>query len=303
MTVVSPVCVETPAKINLYLGVGPRRADGYHELATVFQALDLTDQLEAEPLESGVQLKLRSGKGVPAGPSNLAVKAARLLKREYEVPQGVRLTLEKRIPVAGGMAGGSADAAAALVACNALWGLGCTQAQLSQLAARLGSDVPFSLCGGTALGAGRGELLTPVLSTGEFTWVVATSFTSLATPDVYATFDKLRGTDFPEPSVPRALLSALRSGDQVAVGAHLHNDLQAAAVSMRPELDLLLEAGRDYGALGAMVSGSGPTCVFLASDHDHAMELSVGLSGTGLCKQARIATGPVPGPRVTRTRT
>ena len=292
------VSVEAPAKINLYLGVGPLREDGYHELATVFQALDLADELTALPQESGISLEMDpDGEQVPGRASdNLAVRAARALKKRHKVKSGARLVMTKSIPVAGGMAGGSADAAAALVACNVLWGLGCSMSALAEIAADLGSDVPFSLQGGTALGASRGELLTPVLATGEFTWVVATSFTTLSTPQVYATFDRLSaGREVPAPGVPRELLAAVRSGDQVGLGQHLHNDLQAAAIAMRPELDLLLEAGLDYGALGAMVSGSGPTCVFLARDAEHGLELAVGLSTTGLCRSARITTGPVSG--------
>jgi len=295
------VYVEAPAKINIYLGVGPLREDGYHELATVFQAVNLHDELTVVPEDSRVILEVdRGGEQVPGRiRDNLAVKAAKLLKARYQVKSGVRLILSKAIPVAGGMAGGSADAAAALVACNSLWGLGCSASELSELAAELGSDVPFSLHGGTALGSSRGEVLTPVLTTGEFTWVVATSFASLSTPEVYAAFDRLSaGREVPAPKVPAGLLVALRRGEQDAVGALLHNDLQAAAVSMRPELDLLLAAGVDYGALGAMVSGSGPTCVFLARDGEHGLELAVGLSTTGLCRSARIATGPVAGSRV-----
>ncbi len=296
--------VEAPAKINLYLGVGPLRADGYHELATVFQAVDLVDEMLAHSGGTSVRLELLPGEKVPGRVSdNLAVKAAKLLKKQSRITAGVKLDLAKQIPVAGGMAGGSADAAAALVACNALWGLGLTVAELSELAAELGSDVPFSLHGGTALGASRGEVLTPVLTTGEFVWVVATSFTNLSTPQVYATYDRLNeGRDIPAPRVPKQMLVALRRGDPEALGQLLHNDLQAAAISMKPELDLLLEAGLDYGALGAMVSGSGPTCVFLARDTDHAMELSVGLSGTGFCRSTKIATGPAPGARVVPAR-
>ncbi len=300
----SSVNVEAPAKINLYLGVGPLRPDGYHELATVFQAVDLVDEMVAHSGGTSVSLELLPGEKVPGRVGdNLAVKAAKLLKKRSRITAGVKLDLAKQIPVAGGMAGGSADAAAALVACNALWGLGLTAAELSEIAAELGSDVPFSLHGGTALGASRGEVLTPVLTTGQFVWVVATSFTNLSTPQVYATFDRLNeGHDIPDPRVPKQMLVALRRGDSEALGQLLHNDLQAAAISMKPELDLLLEAGRDYGALGAMVSGSGPTCVFLARDTDHAMELSVGLSGTGFCRSTKIAPGPVPGARVVPAR-
>ncbi len=296
--------VEAPAKINLYLGVGPLRADGYHELATVFQAVDLADEIVAHSGGTSVRLQLLPGEKVPGRVAdNLAVKAAKLLKTRYQVTDGVKFDLAKQIPVAGGMAGGSADAAGALVACNALWGLGLSAAELSQVAAELGSDVPFSLHGGTALGASRGEVLTPVLTTGEFVWVVATSFTNLSTPEVYAAYDRLNaGREIPAPEVPRQMLIALRRGDATALGQLLHNDLQAAAISMKPELDMLLEAGLDYGALGAMVSGSGPTCLFLARDGDHALELSVALSGTGFCRATRIAPGPVPGARVVTSR-
>lgn len=297
----SAVYVEAPAKINLYLGVGPLHDDGYHELATVFQAVSLLDQLTALPEDSGVVLEMdEDGEQVPGrAADNLAVKAARAVRQRSKLTSGVRLVLSKSIPVAGGMAGGSADAAAALVACNALWGAGLPSSELAELAADLGSDVPFSLHGGTALGASRGEVLTPVLTTGEFTWVVAASFTTLSTPEVYATYDRLNADrELPAPAVPKALLAALRRGDQAGVGQHLHNDLQAAAIHLRPELDLLLESGIDYGALGAMVSGSGPTCVFLARDAEHGLELAVGLSTTGLCRSARIATGPVVGARV-----
>lgn len=293
--------MEAPAKINLYLGVGPLRDDGYHELATVFQALDLFDDLTAVPQESrGIAVEMDlDGEPVPGRPGdNLAVKAARALKQRYKVKAGARLVISKRIPIAGGMAGGSADAAGALVACNALWGVGCSAAELAEIGAEIGSDVPFGLHGGTALGASRGEVLTPILTTGEFVWVIAESFAKLSTPKVYATFDRLNADrEVPAPKVPRGLLVALRKGDQEALGRHLHNDLQAAAIAMRPELDLLLEAGRDYGALGAMISGSGPTCVFLARDGEHGLELAVALSTTGLCRSARIAKGPAPGAR------
>lgn len=290
----------TPAKINLFLGVGPLRADGYHELATVFQALDLTDELVARHEPSRIRLQVAAGgPKLPTGPANLAVRAARLLRERAGVTSGVAFELTKRIPVAGGMAGGSSDAAAALVACNALWGLKCTPGDLADVAAEVGSDVPFCLHGGTALGASRGEVLTPVLTSGTFTWVVATSFGSLSTPAVYGRLDEMRHDEVvPPPAVPTELLAALRSGDAGTLAGALGNDLQRPAVAMRPELDLLLESGRDFGALGAMVSGSGPTCVFLVADHEGALDLSVSLSGTGLCRTTLVASAPAPGARV-----
>jgi 4-diphosphocytidyl-2-C-methyl-D-erythritol kinase len=289
------VMVASPAKINLHLSVGPLRADGYHDLATVFQALDLVDELSVAVAD---ELTLETNaKDIPTGPDNLAFRAAALLQDRFDIPWGARMVLSKGIPVAGGMAGGSTDAAAALVGCNSVWGSPATNADLLELAAEVGSDVPFCLHGGTALGSSRGEVLTPVLTTGEFTWVVAASFQELSTPAVYRKFDAMAG-DVPPPSVPPDLLVALRSGDREAVGASLHNDLQRPAIALLPELDMLLEAGRDFGALGAMVSGSGPTTVFLARDHEHGLELAVMLSATGLCRATKVATAPAHGTRM-----
>jgi 4-diphosphocytidyl-2-C-methyl-D-erythritol kinase len=288
--------VASPAKINLHLSVGPRRADGYHDLATVFQALDLVDEMFVEVAD---ELTLETdAKDVPTGPDNLAFQAAALLQDRFDIRRGARMVLSKSIPVAGGMAGGSTDAAAALVGCNSVWGAPASHTDLLELAAEVGSDVPFCLHGGTALGSSRGEVLTPVLTTGEFTWVVAASFKELSTPAVYRKFDAMAGDDVPPPSVPPDLLVALRSGDREAVGASLHNDLQRPAIALLPELDMLLEAGLDFGALGAMVSGSGPTTVFLARDHEHGLELAVMLSATGLCRSTHVATAPAHGTRV-----
>jgi 4-diphosphocytidyl-2-C-methyl-D-erythritol kinase len=197
------------------------------------------------------------------------------------------------------MAGGSADAAAALVACDALWQTGLSRSELAELAAALGSDVPFSLVGGTALGTGRGEVLTPVLARGRFHWVVAIADGGLSTPDVYAECDRLRGgTPVPEPRVADALMAALRTGDADALGAALHNDLQKAACSLRPSLRETLETGTQAGALGSLVSGSGPSVVFLARSPEHAIDIAVALSATGTCRSVRRAHGPVAGARV-----
>ncbi len=290
------VTVVSPAKINLHLGVGARRRDGYHELATVFQALDLTDQLSAVAADD-LSLAVDDDE-LPTGPENLALRAAMLLRERCEVQRGAALKLTKSIPVAGGMAGGSTDAAAALVACNALWGSPATPADLMVLAAELGSDVPFCLHGGTAIGSSRGEVLTPVLTTGSFTWVVATSFGQLSTPAVYQRFDEIHGGETMAPRVPARLMAALRAGDRQGVGSALHNDLQRPAISLMPELDLLLEAGRDFGAIGAMISGSGPTTVYLARDYDHGLELAVMLMTTGLCRSTKVAGAPAHGARI-----
>ncbi|MCU1674313.1 MAG: ispE [Frankiales bacterium] len=294
------VTVRAPAKVNLHLSVGRRRTDGFHELTTVFQAVGLYDELDAVPADAlTVTVTGEHAEHVPADGSNLAVRAAALLGMETGRTPNVMLTIRKGIPVAGGCAGGSADAAAALVACDALWGTNLGRAELGKLAGRLGSDVPFSLHGGTALGTGRGEQLTPVLGHGSFSWVLALAEDGLSTPEVYGELDRQRESG-PVAVVTDAagVLAALRTGDAVALGHALSNDLQPAAVALRPQLSLLLEAGKQLGALGGLVSGSGPTVAFLARNDDHAVALAGALQGQGACRSVRRADGPVPGARV-----
>lgn len=294
------VTVRVPAKVNLYLGCGLRGDDGYHELTTVFQAVSLFDEVTVAPA-GGLRVTVtgESAADVPTGGDNLAARAVMALARRAGVHPAVHLTIAKGIPVAGGMAGGSADAAAALVACDALWGTEFDRAALHEVAAELGSDVPFLLHGGTALGTGRGDRLTPVLARGEYHWVVAVADGGLATPAVYAEFDRQRAAAVPavEPSAD-AVLAALRTGDPVPLGRALDNDLQPAALALRPALARTLAAGRELGALGALVSGSGPTCVFLAADDGAAVRLAAALSGAGVCRTVRVAHGPVAGARV-----
>ena len=269
---------------------------------------------------------LVSGEGadaVPAGPGNLALTAAAALAQAAGLPRDVtgpiEITIRKRIPVAAGLAGGSADAAAALVACNELWNAGLSHEQLREVAADVGSDVAFALVGGTAVGQGRGERLTPALASGEYHWVLAVADGALSTPEVYAALDRLRAARDPAPagsgSVPgrasrsagpvpdpvldHALMGALRSGDPAAVGQTLSNDLQPAAISLFPALRRTLAAGRELGALGAIVAGSGPTCVFLAASAERAVDLAVSLSGAGVCRAVARAAGPVPGASIT----
>lgn len=268
------VRVRVPGKINLALCVGPRRDDGFHDLATVFQSVSLADELTAAPAPAGVVTVVVHGPGadlVGAPEDNLAVRAARLLAATYAPQAGAHLEIAKGIPVAGGMAGGSADAAAALLACDRLWGLGLSTEALLDLAATLGSDVPFTLLGGTAVGHGRGERLAPVEVDHTFHWVLVTSPDGLSTPAVFRRFDELHPPDtVPAPVVPDGLLAALAAGDPVALGAALRNDLAAPALELRPDLADVLAAGTSAGAVGAMVSGSGPTCAFLARDAAHA---------------------------------
>lgn len=299
---VSSVTVRAPAKVNLHLSVGPLREDGFHDLVTVFHAVGLYDELTARRADAlSLVVQGATAEGVPTDASNLAVRAVHLLAEHAGVPPHVSLLLHKGIPVAGGCAGGSADAAAALVACDVLWGLGLDKDELAAIGAELGSDVPFALHGGTALGTGRGEQLTPVLEHGTFTWVLALSDAGLSTPAVYGELDRLRASTVAVEADPAGVLAALRSGSVTALGRALHNDLQPAATSLQPELQRLLDAGLDLGAFGALVSGSGPTVAFLARDADHGTALAAALSGDGLCAAVRVADGPVPGARVVGT--
>ncbi len=298
------VSVRVPAKINLQLAVGPLRADGFHEIATVFAALELTDLVTAAPAEQ-LTLSVRGpeGVGLPADRSNLAWRAAELLAGHAGIAAGVELSIDKHIPVAAGLAGGSADAAAALLACDRLWGLGLPAGQLAELAAELGSDVAFALLGGTAVGAGRGERLRPVEAAASFWWVLAAADGGLSTPAVYAELDRQRDSgQVPAAGDPSAadpgaaiqtggVLDAVRSGDPELLAGRLANDLQPAAIALAPYLADTLAAGRDCGALAGLVSGSGPTCVFLARDGEHAGELARALADTGSCRQALAVAG------------
>lgn len=296
------VRVRVPAKINLRLAVGPLRADGYHELTTVYHAISLYDEISAR---RGDQLTLTmEGEGaglLPLDESNLVLRAARTLARHTGMPPHARLHLRKQIPIAGGLAGGSADAAAALVACDALWGTGLGRDELAEIAATIGSDVPFLVLGGTALGTGRGEAVSPVLARGNaWHWVLATAGDGLSTPEVYRELDRLRERGAaPQPLDGTAdLLSALRQRDPAVLADALGNDLAAAALTLRPELAATLAAGHQAGALAGLVSGSGPTCVFLARDGAHATALAAELGSGGTCRSAIAAFGPVPGARV-----
>jgi 4-diphosphocytidyl-2-C-methyl-D-erythritol kinase len=299
---VAGIHVRVPAKINLALKVGARRADGYHPLATVYQAVSLYDDVYAKWAEPDEFEILVGGEGadqVPLDGSNLAVRAARLLASRHAPHDslGASLSIEKSIPVAGGLAGGSANGAAALLACSVLWDLEIGADGLTALAAELGSDVPFALLGGTAVGTGRGEDVAPALARGTYHWVLAFGYHGLSTAAVYRRFDELNPQADP-PQVPADLMNALRCGDPRLLGAALSNDLQPATLDLQPRLRTVLETGLEYGALGAVVSGSGPTCAFLVDGESAAIDLSVSLSAEGLCRAVRRATGPVIGARV-----
>ena len=320
MSPVTTVTVSVPAKVNLQLAVGPVRADGYHDVATVYHAVSLFDEVTVAPAErDSVAITGEGADSVPTDGGNLAARAAGALAQvvgpDSRDAPGVAIQITKRIPVAAGLAGGSADAAAALVACNELWGTGLSQQELGELASRIGSDVAFGLLGGTAIGIGRGEQVTPVLTTGTFHWVLAFANGGLSTADVYAKCDRMRASQegrqakgrtvgtvsVPDPVLDNALIAALRSGDPAKVGPLLSNDLQSAAISLRPELRRALAAGRELGALGAMVSGSGPTCAFLAKNRRHARDLAAALAGAGVCRTVAQVTGPAPGATIVAT--
>lgn len=299
------VHVRAPGKINVYLGVGPRHDDGYHSLATVFQAVSLYEDVYASAA-AGFTLEVDGEvdvSGVPLDDRNLAMRAAKLLAQTAGVDAGVHLRIRKGVPVAGGMGGGSADAAAALVACDALWGTELGAHRLHALAARLGADVPFALHGGTAVGAGRGDELTPALARGRFDWVLVISEQGLSTPEVYGRLDQLRAqegavADDPPMSldVPLPVLHALRAGDAHDLAPALLNDLEAAAVLDRPDLGATLIDGIRFGALGGLVSGSGPSIALLCESPEHARAVQDQLLGTG--RRALHVHGPVPGARL-----
>ena len=294
-----PVTVRVPAKINLHLGVGPLRSDGYHDLATVFHAVSLFDEVTVAATEHpGVEVHGEGAAEVPTDDTNLAWRAVELVAEHADRAPDVRVVLRKGIPVAGGMAGGSADAAGTLLGLSALWKLDLTREELSRMAARLGSDVTFALHGGTALGTGRGEMIVPVLSRHSQHWVIALHRGGLATPAVYRELDRLRGAARPSQRPVEPVLEAVAGGDPRQLALCLGNDLQAAAVSMAPDLRRTLRAGVDAGALAGIVSGSGPTCAFLCASADAAVDVAAQLAGVGVCRTVRVVHGPVPGARL-----
>jgi len=299
------VHARAPGKINVFLRVGALLDDGYHDVASAYQAVSLYEDVRASPADDfsvavtgSVDLS-----GVPTDGSNIAIKAARLLARRADFRGGVALEIDKHVPVAGGMGGGSADAAATLLACDALWGTGLSREELLGLASELGADVPFAFTGGTAIGTGRGDQLSPALATGQFQWVLALAEGGLSTPEVYRELDAHRQRHaqdiFPAPQTPSVdanVLQALRAGDPHMLAEVLGNDLQAPALHLRPELTRVLELGEENGALAGLVSGSGPTIAFLAADLDAALELQIALSAARLT--VLRATGPVHGARL-----
>ena len=294
------VTVRVPAKVNVQLAVGAARPDGFHDLANVFLAVGLYDEVTVTPAdELRITCEGPDADQVPLDETNLAARAALVLARRRGIEPAVHIHIAKDIPVAGGMAGGSADGAGALLACNTLWQAGASRAELLAICAELGSDVPFSLVGGAALGTGRGEQLRTLEVGGTFHWVFAMAGRGLSTPAVFREFDRLAaGLDIPEPVASEELLRALAKGDPDALAAAVSNDLQPAALSLFPELADTLAAGTAAGALAALVSGSGPTTAFLARDAESAAEVAETLRSSGVCRTVRTASGPAPGATV-----
>jgi 4-diphosphocytidyl-2-C-methyl-D-erythritol kinase len=303
----APTRVRTraPGKVNVYLSVGALQDDGYHDVATAYQAVSLYEDVVAEPADdfSVTFTGPIDTSGVPVDESNLALRAARLVADASGYRGGVKLTIDKQVPVAGGMGGGSADAAATLLAVDTLWGTALGRDELLRLAAQLGADVPFAFAGGTAVGTGRGDELSPALAQGQFHWVLVVREDGLSTPAVYRALDehreRYRADIAPAPATPVVeanVLQALRAGDADLLAECLHNDLQAPAMRLQPELASTLELGERAGALAGIVSGSGPTVAFLVPDSDTALDLQVALSASGFV--VLRATGPVHGARV-----
>lgn len=293
-------------KVNLQLSVGPRSEDGYHPLATVFQAVSLYETVTAEVRDDAlITLSMAAGPdlhsdigGVPLDHTNLAWRAAEAVRNEFGITDGIDLSIIKGVPVAGGMAGGSADAAAALVACAEAWHCGATRAGLHRLAADLGADVPFALLGHTAVGLGRGDELSPAMTRGDFYWVFAMQHEGLSTPDVFARFDDqvALGQRVAEaPRVDTEVMGALMAGDPAWLGRALSNDLQDAALSLAPRLHGVMEAMYDADSLGVVVSGSGPTVAALAASSQHAQTIAMRVRAAGAADAVMTASGPAYG--------
>jgi 4-diphosphocytidyl-2-C-methyl-D-erythritol kinase len=303
MSLSTSITVRAAAKVNLHLGVGAPREDGFHPLTTVYQAVGLCDDVTTTDDLAGWDLSMRVSDYVDAGAipldgGNIVSRAATLLAAHHDLPIRGQVTVEKAIPVAGGLAGGSADAAAALVALDRLWGAGTTDDDLLAIAAELGSDVPFALIGGTALGTGRGELVTPLADHGTWWWVLVPSVEGMSTPAVYRHFDELFPDASPTPPPADELIAAVASGDPRALAPLLRNDLQEPAIDLRPDLGKLIERGESEGALRGVVSGSGPTCVFLCESGDHARDLAGALLRSGEDDVVLVANGAVAGAHV-----
>jgi len=276
---VATIRVRACAKVNLFLRVLGRRPDGYHDIETIFQSIALCDELAFAPrTRPGLVLRveLSGARGsLPVGDDNLVQQAARVLLEAHGGPVGASASLLKRIPIGAGLGGGSADAAATLVALNELWGLGLREDELHALAASLGSDVPYCLVGGTAAGRSRGELVTRLDAAPKLWFVLGILDEPLSTAEVYA---RWRPASPPAASAEK-LTAALRTGEVEAIANALHNDLDVAAQSLRPVLAEKKDVLVDAGAAAACVSGSGPTVFGLCKGRDEARRVAARVAG------------------------
>lgn len=305
LTATATVRASAPGKINVFLGVGAVMDDGYHEVASAYQALTLGDTVTARPAEDFRMTATHpvSGEELPVPAGALSLRAAKALAKRARFRGGVHLHVDKMLPISGGLGGGSANAAAALLACQELWGTELPRDTMAALAARIGADVPFALRGGSAIGTGRGDQLSPVLATGVFHWVIVLCTQGLSTVSAYRALDAHRVKHARDiepaaqtPVVPAEVLHAIRAGDPDQLAAAMHNELQAAVLSMRPELSRVIECGEVAGALAGMVVGSGPSVAFLVADAEHAAEVSDELRAFG--HNAHTVTSPSPGARL-----
>ena len=321
------VRASAPGKVNLTLRVGAPTPDGYHPLVTVFEALNLRETVTVRTSKTpGVRVEtiayLPDGSVDEATTramadvdpaTHLAVRAARVLQRLAaagpwaSTAAGLSIRVDKRVPVAGGMAGGSADAAAALVACNELWELGLGDEQLQAIGRSLGADVPACLAGGIALGTGRGDHMS-VLREGDEAgaeyqhhWVMLLAYEGLSTPSVFREFDRVDAAGAPALAEPTPEEVAALCGEAEELSHCLVNDLQAPALRLRPELAETIAAATDAGALAVTLSGSGPTVAALARDAEHARTLAATLSETPTVARAIPTHGPACGARIEST--
>ncbi|MGE5575955.1 MAG: 4-(cytidine 5'-diphospho)-2-C-methyl-D-erythritol kinase [Syntrophothermus sp.] len=270
------VKVRAYAKVNLTLDVLGKRPDGYHELESIMQSIGLYDTLEFRSASDGIRLSCNHPE-VPAGEDNLIHKAARALQESFGLAQGAEIRLEKAIPVAAGLAGGSADAAGTLIGLNALWGLHLSHRELAEVAAGLGSDVNFCLTGGTALAQGRGERVTVLPAAPNFWLVLLKPRFGVSTAEVYRGLDLKSVGDLRPDTV--AMLNACVINDFNAIAGGLRNVLESVTLSRYPELSELKAALRRAGAAGVLMSGSGPTVFGIAPDEETAEEVAAALMG------------------------
>lgn len=271
---------KAPAKINLMLDVLHKRPDGYHEVEMIMTMADLADRLEMNELPRDTIIISSQAGYIPLDEKNLAFQAAKLIKERYGVRRGVYIHLDKKIPVAAGLAGGSSDAAATLRGLNRLWQLNIPREELMALGAELGSDVPFCISGGTALATGRGEVLTPIQSPPQCWVVLAKLPINVSTADVYG---NLRSTEIKKHPSATAMIQAIESRSFHNVCDNLGNVLEEVTLQMYPEVAHLKETMQRLGADGVLMSGSGPTVFGLVSKESKVPRIYNGLRG--FCKE------------------